>query len=253
MPPEIKLNWIGTEKDIPLLDQLLKEPNVGIDSEWRMKLYNDRNQVLPLIQMSGEKEAFLIDTMALGQSEQLDEKLTQIFLNPDSTLLGFSFHSDLSEFRDRFPNMQFYKNIQNFLDIQHYYGLVFDTDQQTGLLKVAEDLFGRPLCKHEQISNWERRPLRLSQQHYGALDAWVLPQMLLKLKELDKKGMLKIRTIGVGDDKVEDAERNGGGKLTDEEWAEQAWGRMVRGERWKFQSSLAKQSELKAKKDRKKQ
>ena len=26
----------------------------------------------------------------------------------------------------------------------------------------------------EQVSNWEKRPLRNSQVHYGALDAWIL-------------------------------------------------------------------------------
>ena len=33
------------------------------------------------------------------------------------------------------------------------------------------------LCKFEQISNWERRPLRLSQMHYAALDAHILIQI----------------------------------------------------------------------------
>ena len=33
------------------------------------------------------------------------------------------------------------------------------------------------LCKFEQISNWETRPLRQSQMHYAALDAHVLIQI----------------------------------------------------------------------------
>lgn len=31
------------------------------------------------------------------------------------------------------------------------------------------------------MSNWERRPLRQSQQHYGSLDAWVLIEIMKKL------------------------------------------------------------------------
>jgi ribonuclease D len=40
------------------------------------------------------------------------------------------------------------------------------------------------------MSNWERRPLRLSQQHYGALDAFILIDIIKGLIEKAKKDNL---------------------------------------------------------------
>jgi ribonuclease D len=56
------------------------------------------------------------------------------------------------------------------------------------LAKVCEKLFKLKLCKHEQMSNWERRPLRYSQEHYGALDAWILTRVINELYHVASKG-----------------------------------------------------------------
>lgn len=37
------------------------------------------------------------------------------------------------------------------------------------------------------MSNWERRPLRQSQQHYGSLDAYILIEIVKAIMEEAKK------------------------------------------------------------------
>lgn len=48
---------------------------------------------------------------------------------------------------------------------------------------VCKQLIGKEICKSERLSNWERRPLRPGQLHYGALDGYCMIPALQKLIE----------------------------------------------------------------------
>jgi ribonuclease D len=47
----------------------------------------------------------------------------------------------------------------------------------SSLAACTLNIMGKKLCKKEQMSNWENRPLRYSQEHYAAMDAWILAHM----------------------------------------------------------------------------
>lgn len=111
--------------------------------------------------------------------------LSKVFRNDASTIIGFGFSSDIEQFARKLPNLNFIKYVRNFVDAQSYFGKIYLIEQQTGLAKVALKVFNKAICKVEQMSNWERRPLRQSQQHYGALDAFILIDII---KHLIKKG-----------------------------------------------------------------
>ena len=62
------------------------------------------------------------------------------------------------------PEMLFYKTITNFIDAQSYFAKIQKLDHNTpGLATVVKTLFGKEVCKGEQVSDWEKRPLRLTQ------------------------------------------------------------------------------------------
>lgn len=100
-----------------LLDRLKGAPLIGMDSEWRPLIKPFSTERLAILQLSSHTDTFIIDLVALGSCQALDDKLVEIFSDQRSLCIGFSFTSDISMFNKSLPAMDFYKYFARFLDI----------------------------------------------------------------------------------------------------------------------------------------
>ena len=108
----------------------------------------------------------------------------------------------MSMFKKHLPEMTFYQTIANLCDVQTLYKFVRPNEVQVSLGKACLDILGAEVDKSERMSNWEKRPLRLAQMHYGALDAYCMIPLVEKLiakatetEGFDRNNFIKRETL----------------------------------------------------------
>jgi len=140
LPSSVYVHFIGNEYDCERLDRLIGKEFVGVDCEWRAFHGDGTNSIgaVAIIQISSDSDAFVIDLIALAESKVLDAVMCHIFLT--STVVGFSFDSDLDMLDRHYPKLNFFRLIAKLLDIQVYYKAVTGTEKNLGLAKVANEL-----------------------------------------------------------------------------------------------------------------
>jgi len=79
--------------------------------------------------------------IALGTSELLDHKLTELFNNLEGTIVGFNFAADMSAFTKSFPTMNFYKKFPKLFDACETFQNLFPESTKCNLPIVVEKLF----------------------------------------------------------------------------------------------------------------
>ena len=151
---------------------------IGVDSEWKQQFYARNKEFCSIIQMANyeERNIIIIDMLKLTK----DKKFIEIFWKYFSgkTFVGYSFDaSDLEHFSTGIQNTFKKADIIDLIDLYQYKYL----NKPQGLKNMCKDILGINLCKYEQCSFWENRPLKQSQLHYAALDALVCVSLYKKL------------------------------------------------------------------------
>ena len=90
-----------------------------------------------MFQLSSENDAVLIDLIGLKNNQVLDQALYRLFNHPNTVIVGFSFSSDLSMFKEHLPQMKFYQTMANHLDILYLHKALVPEDGKAGLTGVC--------------------------------------------------------------------------------------------------------------------
>jgi uncharacterized protein with PIN domain len=210
----IKLVENKTELFDLLEDVLIKNKNeeyiyVGVDAEWKPTCatarFND-SKLVALVQIATSESIYLIDMIKLYdllEKEELQLFSKLFFCNKKIIKIGYGFTQDLKLLCDSFntPIDHHDPFRQTVLDLAYLVNYLLQTNiklfddspnkfkEEKGLSELVRLCFGRPLNKSEQISNWEKRPLRKSQIDYAALDAFCLVEIFYyiqkRLKQLN--------------------------------------------------------------------
>ena len=151
---------------------------IGIDTEWK-QVMNIQNKIeVSIIQMCDftEKNIMIIDLITLNKINNFYEYFEKMFKN--KKFIGFSFNkNDLLTLPEQISKILSNCELHDIIDLYQYNFL----KKARSLKYTCEEILGKSLCKYEQCSNWEMRPLKETQLHYAALDSLVCIKLFKKL------------------------------------------------------------------------
>uniref|UniRef100_A0A8C6SST1 Exonuclease 3'-5' domain containing 3 n=1 Tax=Neogobius melanostomus TaxID=47308 RepID=A0A8C6SST1_9GOBI len=189
---------------------LLKEGAVvGVDMEWQPAFGCVSSQQVALIQLAVSEQVFLIDLCVKGFCQHPDtiSFIRKLFSQPNVLKLAYGMSGDLKclfatwqqlideplKMKGVLDLLNVHQKIQRSKTKRKQNGpkevLVGENSPEKGLSLLVQQVLGQPLDKTEQMSNWEKRPLRVNQIRYAVADAYCL---------LDVYGVLSSRPTEFG-------------------------------------------------------
>ncbi|XP_071430317.1 exonuclease mut-7 homolog isoform X2 [Pithys albifrons albifrons] len=194
---------------------------VGVDMEWKPSFGMVGKPRVALLQMAVREEVFLLDLPRLlqtaeeeGDKERLPRLIQRLYCDAAITKLGYGMSGDLSSLaatcsalRDTDKQLhgvvdlltvdkQLQKSCGEWRKGRKVDGLSPEhsheekglrqpekglSQPEKGLSLLVQHVLGKPLDKREQLSNWEKRPLREEQILYAASDAYCLLEIYERL------------------------------------------------------------------------
>ncbi|KFQ39470.1 putative exonuclease mut-7, partial [Mesitornis unicolor] len=197
--PRANIHFLQTwEETLQCWEKVLQPGQVvGIDMEWRPSFGVVGKPRVSLIQIALKDGVFLLDLPRLleqaeaeGEKEKLPHFIQRLYSDAAITKLGYGMSGDLnslaatwSAFRDTDKQA---RGVVDLLTVDKQVDMLSPEDRgfrqpEKGLSLLVQHVLGKPLDKTEQLSNWEKRPLREEQILYAASDAYCLLEVYEKL------------------------------------------------------------------------
>ncbi|XP_068887746.1 exonuclease mut-7 homolog isoform X4 [Aphelocoma coerulescens] len=207
-----KIHFLQTwEETLQCWEKVLQPGQVvGVDMEWKPSFGMVGKPRVALLQLALKDEVFLLDLPRLleqaeaeGEKEKLPRFIQMLYSDTAITKLGYGMSGDLSSLaatcsalKDTEKQMQGVvdllavdKQLQWRKDGRKVDGLSPEHSHEErgvrqaekGLSLLVQHVLGKPLDKTEQLSNWEKRPLREEQILYAASDAYCLLEIYERL------------------------------------------------------------------------
>ncbi|XP_072287435.1 exonuclease mut-7 homolog isoform X2 [Pyxicephalus adspersus] len=224
--PRSKVHFLQSHTALPFCqDLILKDGQVvGVDMEWRPSFGGLGKPNVSLIQIAVKGDVFILDLLQgdLLQSGEEEEKdvprlirfIKELFSCPIVTKLGYGMLGDFQnldathaafrgvELLNVVDLCEVHKQIQSCrIQVRTSGGPVEVLENrrgkedfrqpEKGLSLLVKDVLGKPLDKTEQLSNWDKRPLREDQITYAAADAYCLLEVFETLLNSPEKFGLK--------------------------------------------------------------
>ncbi|NWI43474.1 MUT7 Exonuclease, partial [Picathartes gymnocephalus] len=201
--PRENIHFVQTWEEMLQCWEKVLQPGqvVGVDMEWKPSFGMVAKPRVALLQLALRAEVFLLDLSRLleqaeaeGQKEMLPHFIQMLYSDAAITKLGYGMSGDLSSLAatcSALKDME--KQMQGVVDLlavdkqvdglspEHSYKQRGVRQPEKGLSLLVQHVLGKPLDKTEQLSNWEKRPLREEQILYAASDAYCLLEIYERL------------------------------------------------------------------------